>query len=147
MSSICFHRGLFPPECFKQKRLSGIQVQHLTPKIRDKATKQPIVINEEAVLVSQWLEEGVFEALQHRYLRQLAFCITDFDDQVLESYRFEFKYPDSESFQMNDEPITQEQLKRQSQKVLAVSAPSGDPSTGAAAMFAAPQSPRPRPWA
>ena len=84
ISSICYQRALFPPDCFKQKRLSGIQVQHLQCKVKDKKTKQIIVHNEEGALVTSWLEEGVFDALTKRYLKTLTFAILNADDKTLE---------------------------------------------------------------
>ena len=62
------YRALFPPDCFRQKKLSGIAVQHLQCKTKDKLTNKVIVHNEEGALLTSWLEEGVFDAL-HQLLR------------------------------------------------------------------------------
>ena len=121
VSTVCYQRALFPPDCFPQKKLSGIAVQHLQCKTKNKLTNKVIVHNEEGALLTSWLEEGVFDALQKRYLKTLQFAVTNGDDagdNVLESYHFEFKYPSSETFQVNDDAIDAGKLKAQAQKLM-----------------------------
>ena len=121
VSTICFQRALFPPDCFRQKKLSGIAVQHLQCKTKDKLTNKVIVHNEEGALLTSWLEEGVFDALQKRYLKTLQFAVTNGDDtgdNVLESYHFEFKYPSSETFTVNGDAVDAGRLKAQAQKLM-----------------------------
>lgn len=71
--------------------------------------------NQEALQLTKWLEEGVFDALEKRYLRGLIFAIYDNPDdkpnsRLLETYSCRnnilckidaFTYPDNQHVQFN----------------------------------------------
>lgn len=63
ISTICYMRGLFPEECFKDNISNKIETKRLRP-----LEKYP-----EATLLLAWLEKGVFEALKKKYLEKVKF--------------------------------------------------------------------------
>lgn len=78
------------------------------------------IINEEAFLVTQWLQNGVFQALDSGYVSSLTFIIytknplTD-KDTILETYEFKITYSDGENFAtVNDiQLFSKESVKQQ----------------------------------
>ena len=89
-------------------------------------------MNEDAFLLSQWLERSVFEALEKQYLKTMEFSIfTKSKDGVkkeVENYSFDVTYPtdtststttsssinaNSQVYQVNKVPVTLEQTKSQ----------------------------------
>lgn len=86
VSSVAQSRKLFPDSCFQVKRLTGLTVHTLLPT------------RPEAKLLINWLERGVFDALDRRYLSDVIFSIHTKDNQdliLLESYHFHIDYPSS----------------------------------------------------
>lgn len=78
------------------------------------------VRNEEAFLLTQWLERGVFEAMEKGYLKSLSFGIFARDprtnaDTLLETYQFFVEYPASSNdpVMLNGQRVTREGLKQQ----------------------------------
>lgn len=58
--------------------------------------EEPHILNQEAWQLTRWLEEGVFEALEKRYLRGLVFAIYDkpedkVNSRLLETYSCRYK--------------------------------------------------------
>eukprot|EP00698_Gefionella_okellyi_P024243 TRINITY_DN8502_c0_g1_i11.p1 TRINITY_DN8502_c0_g1~~TRINITY_DN8502_c0_g1_i11.p1 ORF type:complete len:371 (-),score=75.08 TRINITY_DN8502_c0_g1_i11:758-1870(-) len=87
ISSICYLRHMFPEECFQDRFLSGINIKGLIPK------------SVEAKKLCNWLEHGVFEAIEKRYLKCVVFTVASdaTGTTVLESYHFRISYPDNEN--------------------------------------------------
>lgn len=78
------------------------------------------VLHPEAFLLTQWLEKGVFAALESRYLQSMIFAVfcknpVTEDDTLLETYQFHVNYPtdDSHPLGLNGVPMTKETLKKQ----------------------------------
>ncbi|KAK8790640.1 hypothetical protein WA588_002389, partial [Blastocystis sp. NMH] len=95
ISEICYLRNLFNEDCFIPKNYAGVMINALHPMDREEKN----IHNEEAWQLTRWLEEGVFDALEKRYLRGLVFAIYDnpkHKDQskLLETYSYAFTYPD-----------------------------------------------------
>eukprot|EP01080_Neovahlkampfia_damariscottae_P005643 gene5643-9459_t len=86
ISTICYLRNLFPDESFQQRSLVGIQINSLLPK------------SKEAQTLIDWMEKGVFDAINKKYLKKLIFGVSkdqknDFKSMI-ESYEFIFEYPE-----------------------------------------------------
>lgn len=87
---------MFPEECFKNKQYGSVEIHQLQGATRD-ADGDIIVQNEEAFKVTQWMEKGVFDALEKEYLDTIEFSIftkhpVTNADIILESYEFSVKY-------------------------------------------------------
>ena len=69
ISSICYIRNLFPAECFSSKEYAGISVRQL-----ESAEPGPDgelrVKNKDAFMITQWLEKGVFDSIERKYVIQ-----------------------------------------------------------------------------
>ena len=83
------------------------------------------VTNQEAFLVTQWLERGVFHALENEYLSCISFAIYSREaktnsDVLLESYEFKISYSsDGKVAKINDVDITsKEVVKTQAAKLI-----------------------------
>ena len=113
VSTVAYLRGVFPDEAFGDRRVSGLNVKTLLPNCEDSRT------------VCDWLEKGVFDALQKQYLRVMSLVILDGSNEVLENYDFRVKYPDgnsteirittssgSESQQTQHNPQSREEISR-----------------------------------
>ena len=84
LSTVAFLRDFFPKSCFEDKKMSGVQMKGLLP------------ITPESELLINWLEKGVFDALQKQYLRVVSLIVMDADEErVLESYDFKIAYPNT----------------------------------------------------
>ena len=64
----------------------------------ESGNKEILVKNQDAFNVTQWLERGVFRALEDQYLEQLTFAIFSSHpvtgaDQLIETYDFKCTYP------------------------------------------------------
>lgn len=84
VSTITYMRNLFPEDCFQDNKLTGITIKTLLPK------------KPEARLLINWLEKGVFDALDKQYLTDVIFAIyTRNSDRntLLECYQFHMDYP------------------------------------------------------
>ncbi|WKS77828.1 HORMA domain-containing protein [Cryptosporidium sp. 43IA8] len=80
VSSVAYLRNLFDEEAFEDKNVSGLQLKVLRP------------FNQESKLILNWLEDGVFDALEKQYLKLLVFGIHGECDELIESYHFHFNY-------------------------------------------------------
>jgi hypothetical protein len=85
LASIAYLRYLFPEDNFSETQLAGLKIKSLVPKQ-----------NPEIAAMTAWLENGVFDAIEHHYLRALVFSVfSEFNNPatLLESYTFKFSYP------------------------------------------------------
>ncbi|KAF8821497.1 HORMA domain-containing protein [Cardiosporidium cionae] len=85
ISSIAYLRNLFEEDVFDEASVSGLTLKQLKPS-------QP-----EANMILNWLNTGVFDAMELHYLRLLVFGIHGLDDNLIECYHFSFKYSDEQS--------------------------------------------------
>ncbi|KAL0235057.1 hypothetical protein GEMRC1_001639 [Eukaryota sp. GEM-RC1] len=83
ISSVCYLRNLFPEDCFEDRPLAGLTIKSLLSS------------SPEAKTIVSWLELGVFEALQKKYLREIVFGIyldPKQESTLIESYTFRIAY-------------------------------------------------------
>ncbi|CBK23857.2 uncharacterized protein [Blastocystis hominis] len=104
ISEICYLRNLFDEDCFCKKNYAGIMINALHP-MDTKEGSEPHIHNSEAWQLTRWLEEGVFDALEKRYLRGLVFAIYDNPEnksqsRLIETYSYAFTYPDTQHIQL-----------------------------------------------
>jgi len=119
VSSICYLRGIFPSECFSSRDYAGVQVHQLECAEKDKDGKI-IVKYRDAFLLTQWLECGVFDALEKSYLKSLTFAVystpnlstDDSNDTLIETYQFTVEYSDAQ-VKLNGLAMNRDNLKKQ----------------------------------
>ncbi|CAN4114549.1 unnamed protein product [Withania somnifera] len=66
--------------------------------------KKLMPMDAESRRLIDWMEKGVYDALQKKYLKTLLFCVCEaIDGPMIEEYAFSFSYPssDSEEVSMN----------------------------------------------
>ncbi len=121
VSSICFHRDIFPSDCFSFRNYGNMKVIQLDAAELD--SKENVVVkNEKAFLLTQWLEKGVFKALEDELLTSLVLAIyTEHpitkEDLLLETYEFRFSFPTNKYATINGVQITsKEDIKSQAAK-------------------------------
>lgn len=93
LSSICYLRYLFPEENFENLSISGVKTKALIENN-----------NPEVKAINEWLEKGVFEAIDKHYLKALIFSIfAKFNDpkSLIESYTFKFTYPNDQNINID----------------------------------------------
>jgi len=100
VSSICYFRELFPEDTFKTKQYGVVEIHQLQGAKKDDSGNV-IVENSEAFLLTQWLERGVFAALETEYLHSMIFAIYSehphtHEDVLIETYEFKIAYQSSE---------------------------------------------------
>ncbi|KAJ1430236.1 HORMA domain-containing protein [Ochromonadaceae sp. CCMP2298] len=124
ISSICFIRDLFPPECFKNKQYGQVDI-HQLQGAKKEDNGDVTVHHEDAFLLTQWLEQGVFMALEDEYMSALVFAIytqhpISGKDLLLETYEFKFAYPDgSGAAKINDVAlVSKDTVKSQAAKFI-----------------------------
>nr|AEW27318.1 Hop1 [Pentatrichomonas hominis] len=64
VSSIAYLRYLFPEDNFEDTQLAGLKIKSLVPSS-----------NPEVAAINNWLEKGVFDALEKHYLKAMVFSI------------------------------------------------------------------------
>jgi hypothetical protein len=117
-------RDLFPTGCFKDKKYGTIEIHQLQGAT--KLSNGELSVNhEEAFLVTQWLEKGVFLALEEEFLSSMIFAIyckhpKTGIDFLLESYEFRITYEGESGFPtINDvELYSKESVKAQAIKFI-----------------------------
>ena len=67
VSSICYQRGVFEADCFKSRPYDGLPIHQLDSAVQDE-NGEIKVRNGEAFQLTQWLERGVFNALEKEFL-------------------------------------------------------------------------------
>lgn len=85
ISSIVYLRNLFPEDCFQDKKLTGLTIRTLLPT------------RPESQLLINWLEQGVFDALDKHYLSDVVFAVYakgEDRNTLLECYQFHVDYPE-----------------------------------------------------
>ncbi|KAI3950354.1 hypothetical protein MKW98_003837 [Papaver atlanticum] len=86
--NISYIRGLFPENYFNDKSVPALEMK----------IKKLMPIDAESRRLIDWMEKGVFDALQKKYLKTLLFCISEaFDGPMIEEYAFSFSYSNSDS--------------------------------------------------
>ncbi|KAF3520963.1 hypothetical protein DY000_02063197, partial [Brassica cretica] len=86
--NISYIRGLFPENYFNDKSVPAL----------DMKIKKLLPIDPESRRLIDWMEKGVYDALQKKYLKTLMFCICEsVEGPMIEEYSFNFSYSDSDS--------------------------------------------------
>ncbi|KAI3906187.1 hypothetical protein MKW92_007337 [Papaver armeniacum] len=86
--NISYIRGLFPENYFNDKSVPALEMK----------IKKLMPIDAESRRLIDWMEKGVYDALQKRYLKTLLFCISEaIDGPMLEEHAFSFSYSNSDS--------------------------------------------------
>ncbi|XP_057533926.1 meiosis-specific protein ASY1 isoform X1 [Amaranthus tricolor] len=86
--NISYIRGLFPEKYFNDKNVPALEMK----------IKKLMPLDAESRRLIDWMEKGVYDALQKKYLRTLLFCICEaIDGPIIEEYAFSFSYPNAQS--------------------------------------------------
>ncbi|PKA47441.1 hypothetical protein AXF42_Ash020170 [Apostasia shenzhenica] len=86
--NISYIRGLFPEEYFSDKSVPALEMK----------IKKLMPLDTESRRLIDWMEKGVYEALQKKYLKTLLFCICEqVDGPMIEEYAFSFTYANANS--------------------------------------------------
>jgi hypothetical protein len=116
-------RDLFPHECFKNQPYGNIDIHQLRAAEKNEQGEVS-VSNKEAFLLTQWVEKGVFAALEAEYLSSLIFAIYSNhpitgESILLETYEFRLSYQSDSPATINNTPIiSKEGLKQQAGKFI-----------------------------
>ncbi|KAM7277395.1 hypothetical protein ACFE04_019261 [Oxalis oulophora] len=92
--NISYIRGLFPDKYFNDKSVPALEMK----------IKKLMPLDAESRRLIDWMERGVYDALQKKYLKTLLFCVCEATDgAMIEEYAFSFTYsgPDNEDVSMN----------------------------------------------
>ncbi|XP_072999715.1 meiosis-specific protein PAIR2 [Typha latifolia] len=85
--NISYIRGLFPEKYFTDKSVPALEMK----------IKKLMPIDEESRRLIDWMEKGVYDALQKKYLKTLLFCICEeVGGPMIEEYAFSFRYGNSD---------------------------------------------------
>uniref|UniRef100_A0A2N9H7Q6 HORMA domain-containing protein n=1 Tax=Fagus sylvatica TaxID=28930 RepID=A0A2N9H7Q6_FAGSY len=86
--NISYIRGLFPEKYFNDKSVPALEMK----------IKKLMPMDAESRRLIDWMEKGVYDALQKKYLKTLLFCICEAaDGPMIEEYAFSFSYSNSDS--------------------------------------------------
>ncbi|KAL6601234.1 hypothetical protein ACP70R_044454 [Stipagrostis hirtigluma subsp. patula] len=86
--NISFIRGLFPEKYFNDKSVPALEMK----------IKKLMPMDAESRRLIDWMEKGVYDALQKKYLKTLLFCICEKEEgPMIEEYSFSFSYPNTNS--------------------------------------------------
>ncbi|KNA19113.1 hypothetical protein SOVF_064250 [Spinacia oleracea] len=86
--NISYIRGLFPEKYFNDKNVPALEMK----------IKKLMPMDPESRRLIDWMEKGVYDALQNKYLKTLLFSICEaVDGPVIEEYAFSFSYPNAQS--------------------------------------------------
>ncbi|KAJ8451525.1 hypothetical protein Cgig2_018159 [Carnegiea gigantea] len=86
--NISYIRGLFPEKYFNDKSVPALEMK----------IKKLMPLDAESRRLIDWMEKGVYDALQKKYLRTLLFCICEtIEGPMIEEYAFSFSYSDADS--------------------------------------------------
>ncbi|OMO60487.1 DNA-binding HORMA [Corchorus capsularis] len=86
--NISYIRGLFPEKYFNDKSVPALEMK----------IKKLMPLDAESRRLIDWMEKGVYDALQKKYLKTLLFCICEsMDGAMIEEYAFSFSYSNSDS--------------------------------------------------
>ncbi|ONK71998.1 uncharacterized protein A4U43_C04F14590 [Asparagus officinalis] len=86
--NISYIRGLFPENYFTDKSVPALEMK----------IKKLMPMDPESRRLIDWMEQGVYDALQKKYLKALLFCICEeLEGPMIEEYAFSFSYSNSNS--------------------------------------------------
>ncbi|KAL3511436.1 hypothetical protein ACH5RR_030837 [Cinchona calisaya] len=86
--NISYIRGLFPEKYFNDKLVPALEMK----------IKKLMPMDAESRRLIDWMEKGVYDALQKKYLKTLLFCVCEaIEGPMIEEYAFSFSYSNSES--------------------------------------------------
>lgn len=86
--NISYIRGLFPEKYFNDKSVPALEIK----------IKKLLPVDEESRRLIDWMEKGVYDALQKKYLKTLLFCVCEgVEGPMIEEYAFSFSYSSSDS--------------------------------------------------
>ncbi|CAI9093205.1 OLC1v1028645C1 [Oldenlandia corymbosa var. corymbosa] len=86
--NISYIRGLFPEKYFNDKSVPAL----------DMKIKKLMPMDAESRRLIDWMEKGVYDALQKKYLKTLLFCVCEATGgHMIEEYAFSFSYSDSDT--------------------------------------------------
>ncbi|EEC84851.1 hypothetical protein OsI_31963 [Oryza sativa Indica Group] len=84
--NISYIRGLFPENYFNDKSVPALEMK----------IKKLMPMDTESRRLIDWMEKGVYDALQKKYLKTLLFCICEKEEgPMIEEYAFSFSYPNT----------------------------------------------------
>ncbi|KAK4763647.1 hypothetical protein SAY87_013085 [Trapa incisa] len=83
----CYIRGLFPEKYFTDKSVPALEMK----------IKKLMPMDAESRRLIDWMEKGVYDALQKKYLKTLLFCVCEaLEGSMIEEYSFSFSYSSSD---------------------------------------------------
>ncbi|PSR84765.1 HORMA domain-containing protein [Actinidia chinensis var. chinensis] len=86
--NISYIRGLFPEKYFNDKSVPALEMK----------IKKLMPMDAESRRLIDWMEKGVYDALQKKYLKTLLFCVCEaVEGPMIEEYAFSFSYTSSDS--------------------------------------------------
>ncbi|XP_022962553.1 meiosis-specific protein ASY1 [Cucurbita moschata] len=86
--NISYIRGLFPEKYFNDKSVPALEMK----------IKKLMPMDAESRRLIDWMEKGVYDALQRKYLKTLLFCVCEaVEGPMIEEYAFSFSYSNSDS--------------------------------------------------
>ncbi|KAF8040897.1 hypothetical protein BT93_B2960 [Corymbia citriodora subsp. variegata] len=86
--NISYIRGLFPEKYFSDKSVPALEMK----------IKKLMPMDAESRRMIDWMEKGVYDALQKKYLKTLLFCVCEsVEGPMIEQYAFSFSYSSSDS--------------------------------------------------
>ncbi|XP_020538966.1 meiosis-specific protein ASY1 [Jatropha curcas] len=86
--NISYIRGLFPEKYFNDKSVPALEMK----------IKKLMPMDAESRRLIDWMEKGVYDALQKKYLKTLLFCVCEkIEGPMIEEYSFSFGYSSSDS--------------------------------------------------
>ncbi|KAK4763374.1 hypothetical protein SAY86_009142 [Trapa natans] len=86
--NISYIRGLFPEKYFTDKSVPALEMK----------IKKLMPMDAESRRLIDWMEKGVYDALQKKYLKTLLFCVCEaLEGSMIEEYSFSFSYSSSDS--------------------------------------------------
>jgi len=132
ISSIAYQRDLFPAKCFsKEKHDSKLGFVNILKAAvpageDDEGNEQMQVLNNDAYLLTQWLEQGVFPCIDAGFLAVMKMCLfaphpITRTDVLLETYEFRVAYAGangSDAPSINSVPITKKTIKAQASRFI-----------------------------
>ncbi|CAL5065257.1 unnamed protein product [Urochloa decumbens] len=84
--NISYIRGLFHEKYFSDKSVPALEMK----------IKKLMPMDAESRRLIDWMEKGVYDALQKKYLKTLLFCICEKKEgPMIEEYAFSFSYPNT----------------------------------------------------
>ncbi|XP_057949581.1 meiosis-specific protein ASY1 [Malania oleifera] len=86
--NISYIRGLFPEKYFNDKSVPALEMK----------IKKLMPMDADSRRLIDWMEKGVYDALQKKYLKTLLFCVCEaIGGPMIEEYAFSFSYSNSDS--------------------------------------------------